>query len=80
MLAAAGTLSAGASTLGVGLGCASKLDRDLALEDGLAVKLSNGAFGFGGRGEGHEGVTDRAGGARVGGDGDGLAGEGQLRG
>ena len=76
MLAAAGTLGAGAGALSVSLGSAGKLDRDLALEDSLAVELSNGALGLGGSGEGDEGVADRAGCARVGGDGDGLAGWG----
>lgn len=75
MLASGSTLGTAAVAFSVLLGSASKLDRDLALEDGLAVKLSDGALGLGGGGESHEGVADGARGARVGGDGDGLTGE-----
>lgn len=74
MLAAASILGAAAGALGVLLGGASKLDRDLALKDGLAVELSDGTLGLGGGGESHEGVADGARSARVSGDGDGLAG------
>ena len=76
MLAAAGTLSTRSVTLGVGLGGAGKLDGDLALEDGLAVELGNGALGLGGGRESNEGVADGAGGARVGGDGNRLTASG----
>lgn len=55
------------------LGLAGKLDGDLAVEDGLAVQLLDGTVGLGGGGHVNEGVADRAGGARVGGDGGGLA-------
>jgi hypothetical protein len=57
----------------VSLGGAGKLDRDLAVEDGLAVQLSDGTLGLGRSREGNEGVADGARGAGVGGDGRGLA-------
>ena len=63
------------------LGLASELDGDLAVEDGLAVELGNGALGLRGRGEIDEGVAAGAGGAGVGRDGGGLAARGvSLRG
>lgn len=74
MLSTASTLGSAASTLGLGLGGASELDGDLALENGLAVQLSNGALGLSWGGESNEGIADGAGGARVSGDGGGLAG------
>lgn len=76
VLATAGTLCTGSVALGVSLRSTGKLDGDLALKDGLAVELGNGALGLGGGGESNEGVADGAGGARVGGDGNGLAVEG----
>jgi hypothetical protein len=57
----------------VGLGGAGQLDRDLAVEDGLAVELGDGTLGLGRGREGDEGVADGARGAGVGGDGRGLA-------
>jgi hypothetical protein len=57
----------------VGLGGAGQLDRDLAVEDGLAVELGDGTLGLGRGRERNEGVADRARGAGVGGDGCGLA-------
>lgn len=65
------TLSA-LGTLSSGLRLAGKLDGDLAVEDGLAVQLLNGAVGLGGGRDVDKSVADRAGGARVGGDGGGL--------
>jgi hypothetical protein len=58
------TLSGG---LGSRLRLAGKLDGDLAVKDGLAVQLLDGAVGLGRGGNVNEGVADRAGGARVGG-------------
>jgi hypothetical protein len=69
------TLSGG---LGSGLWLAGKLDGDLAVKDGLAVQLLDGAVGLGGSGDVNEGVADRAGGARVSGDRGSLTGEGVL--
>jgi hypothetical protein len=66
-------LGSAAGALSVGLGSAGKLDGDLAVEDGLAVELSNGTLGLGWGREGNEGIADGARGARVGGDGRGLA-------
>jgi hypothetical protein len=66
------TLSGG---LGSGLGLASKLDGDLAVKDRLSVELLDGAVGLGGSGDVNEGVADRAGGARVGGNRGSLTGE-----
>lgn len=60
----------------MGLRLASKLDGDLAVEDGLAIELSNGALGLRRSGEVDEGVADGAGGAGVGRNGGGLAGRG----
>jgi hypothetical protein len=57
----------------MGLGSAGELDGDLAVEDGLAVELSDGTLGLGWGREGNEGVADGARGAWVGGDGRGLA-------
>jgi hypothetical protein len=57
----------------VSLGCAGELDGDLAVEDSLAVELSDGTLGLGGGRESNEGIADRARGAGVGGDGRGLA-------
>lgn len=57
----------------MGLRSAGELDGDLAVKDGLAVELSNGALGLRWGGEGDEGVADGTGGARVGRDGRGLA-------
>ena len=68
-----GALSAATSALGVSLGSAGQLDGDFAVEDGLAVELSNGALGLGGGGQRNEGIADGALGAGVGGDGRGLA-------
>lgn len=48
---------------------ARKLDRDLAVEDILAVELLNSALGLVGCGEVHEGVANGAGRAWVGRDG-----------
>jgi len=67
-------LSTAAGALGVSLGSAGELDRDLALENGLSVQLGNGALGLGGGRESDESVANGAGGAGVGGDGDRLAG------
>jgi hypothetical protein len=69
----ASTLGTAASALGVSLGSAGQLDGDLAVEDGLAVELSNGTLGLGWGREGNESVADRARSAGVGGDGRGLA-------
>lgn len=55
------------------LGCAGKLDGDLAVKDGLAVELGDGTLSLGGGGERDKGVADGTRGARVGGDGRGLA-------
>lgn len=63
------TLSGG---LGSRLRLAGELDGNLAVKDGLAVQLLDGAVGLGGSGHVNEGVADRAGGARVGGDRGGL--------
>jgi hypothetical protein len=63
------TLSGG---LRSGLGLASELDGNLAVKDRLAIQLLDGAVGLGGGGDVNEGVADRAGGARVGGDRGGL--------
>ena len=60
--------------LGSRLRLAGKLDRDLAVEDGLAVQLLNSAVGLRGGGDVNEGVANGAVGAGVLGDGDGLAG------
>jgi hypothetical protein len=77
----------GASTLAVGslrlfaggLRLASKLDRDLALEDLLARKLTNGALSLAGGGEVDEGIANWTVGARVLGNRDRLTrGGGQL--
>jgi hypothetical protein len=57
----------------VGLWGTGELDGDLAVKDGLAVELGDRTLSLGGSGESDEGVADRAGGARVGGDGRGLA-------
>jgi hypothetical protein len=57
----------------VSLGGAGKLDRDLAVKNGLAVQLSNGTLSLRGCRQGNESVADGARGARVGGDGGGLA-------
>jgi hypothetical protein len=73
LLVAASTLGTAAGALSVRLGGAGKLDGDLAVEDGLAVQLSDGALGLGGSRQSNEGIADRARGARVGGDGGGLA-------
>lgn len=70
---AAVALSTAAGALSVSLGSAGQLDRDLAVEDGLAVELSNGALGLGRGRQSNEGVADGTRGARVGGDGRGLA-------
>jgi hypothetical protein len=43
-----GTLGTASSALSVSLRCASELDGDLAVEDGLSVQLSNGTLGLGG--------------------------------
>jgi hypothetical protein len=58
-------LSGGTLSLLVRLGLASKLDRDLALKDLLARELSDGTVGLSGSREVDKGVTDRAVGARV---------------
>ena len=55
------------------LGLAGELDRDLAVKNGFAVELGDGALGLGGGGEVDKGVADGAGGARVDGDRGGLA-------
>jgi hypothetical protein len=56
-----------------GLRLAGKLDRDLAFKDLLARELSNSTLSLAGSREVDEGVTDRTVGARVLGNGDGLA-------
>jgi hypothetical protein len=82
-LPAAGTLavlSVGTfSLVGSSLGLASKLDGDLALQDLLARELSNGALSLAGSGQVNKGVADRAVGARVLRDGNGLAVEGDCQ-
>ena len=63
-----GTRVAVGGTLGLltsGLRSASKLDRDLALKDVLAGELSDGALSLSRGRKVDEGVTDRAVGARV---------------
>lgn len=75
VLGAVGALGSAAGTLGMLLRSAGELDRDLALENGLAIQLLDGALGLRGRRQSHEGVANGAVGARVGGDGDGLAGQ-----
>jgi hypothetical protein len=55
------------------LGSTRELDGDLAVKDGLAVELGDGAVGLGWRRQSDEGVADGTRGARVGGDGRGLA-------
>ena len=52
---------------------AGKLNGDLALQNLLAAKLGDGALGLSGGGEVDEGVANRSVGARVLGNGDGLA-------
>jgi hypothetical protein len=75
-LAATGrTLTTLSSGLRSGLGLAGELDGNLAVKDGLAVQLLDGAVGLGGGGDVNEGVADRAGGARVGGDRGSLTAE-----
>ena len=72
---AVGTLTLSVGSLGLlagRLGLASELDRNLALEDLLAGEFLNGTFGLGGGREVDEGVADRAVGARVLGDRNGL--------
>lgn len=69
----AGALCAAAGTLSMGLGSAGKLDGDLAVEDGLAVELSDGTLSLGWGREGDEGVSNGTRGTGVGGDGCGLA-------
>jgi len=71
-LAAAGSALTALGDLSSRLRLAGKLDGDLAVEDGLAVQLLDGAIGLGRGGHVNEGVADRASGARVGGDGGGL--------
>lgn len=66
------------SLLASGLGLASELDRDLALEDLLAGELLNGALSLGGGREVDEGVANGTVGAGVLGDGDRLAGRIRL--
>ena len=65
LIPALGLSSADATTL-AGLRLASKLDRNLAVEDRLAVEFVDGTLRFGWSGEIDKGVADRAGGARVG--------------
>jgi hypothetical protein len=80
-MAAAGTfttLGVGALGLLVRLGLASELDRDLALKDLLARELRDGTLSLSGCREVDEGVTDRAVGARVLWDGDGLTAGGTI--
>jgi hypothetical protein len=48
---------------------ARKLDRNLAVEDGLSVQVVDGTLGLGRSGHVNKGVSNRTGGARVGGDG-----------
>jgi len=76
---AATTTTAGGATAASGLGSlvtllgrlglAGELDRNLAVEDGLAVQLADGALGLRGSRDVNEGVANRTSGARVGGDG-----------
>jgi hypothetical protein len=73
LLSTAGALGTAAGTLGVSLGSAGKLNGDLAVEDGLAIKLSNGTLSLRWCRKGNKGVADGARGARVGRDGCGLA-------
>ena len=54
-------------------GLAGKLNRNLTVEDGLAVQFTDGTLSLSGGRDVNEGVADRTGGARVGGDGSGLA-------
>lgn len=71
-----GTLAVGSlSLLAGGLGLASELDRDLALENLLAGELLDGTLSLGGGREVDKGVADGTVGAGVLGDGDRLAGE-----
>jgi hypothetical protein len=51
---------------------ACKLDRNLAVEDGLAIELLDGTLGFGWGRDVDEGVTNGTGSARVGWDGRSL--------
>lgn len=53
----------------MGLGLASKLDGDLAVENRLSIQLGDGTIGLGRSGEVDEGIANGAGGARVGRDG-----------
>ena len=69
------TLDGGTLGLLVRLGLASELDGDLALKDLLARELGNGTVGLGGSREVDKGVADRAVGARVLRDRNGLTGE-----
>jgi hypothetical protein len=55
-------------------GLASELDGNLAVKDGLAVQLLNGALGLVGGGQVDEGIANGTSGARVGGDRGGFAG------
>lgn len=71
--AVAVSLSVGVVLLDVGLGLASKLDRDLALKDLLARELSDGALCLGGSGQVDKSVANGALGAWVLGNGDSLA-------
>lgn len=73
VLSTASTLRAATRALSVSLRSAGKLDRDLALENSLSVQLGDGALSLGRRRERNEGISDWARGARVGGNGDGLA-------
>ncbi len=68
------TLDGGTLGLLVGLGLASELDRDLALKDLLARELVDGTIGLSGSREVDKGVADRAVGARVLRDRNGLTG------
>lgn len=67
------TLSIGIGLLCVGLGLASELDRNLALQNFFARELGNGALGLGWGGQVDEGIADRALGSRVFRNGDSLA-------
>lgn len=54
------------------LGLASELDGNLAVKDGLAIQLTDGALSLRGGRDINKGVTDRTSGAGVGGDGSSL--------
>lgn len=69
---AGGAFTSRDGTLSLNFWATSKLDGDLALEDGLAVELGDGTLGLRGSGEIDEGVADGAAGTGVDRDGDGF--------